>query len=1023
MSSKKNKFQNTYEEYIAKIKKLSTREDFDPDKIINNSFFTSHIAKGSEKYKLYTLNNILDNKEIAKNDQQYNENEITEINNRFKNPKYLTVINYNSFKLFKYFGIENIEQLCEHFNINLEQLKLKHNQYIDMLKFIPFTIQEIRIFINLPENHKIFVKEMAMPLNINNFCIAVDMKGKEIELNKQLEILLLQERLEKESKLAQEKEKEWKVKLAAFKKQALTLADLYPLLNNPYVVAIINKKSTKACTIETLAKYFKLSIDLLEYESQKTKLLTEYCSGKNRSIHNMNIEQILHITPTELKHWKVIGRLVPTETREFRKWGKTLESDYFTVDYLALITPADIAQWRMKDQLMKKQIKQSKKITENKLSMKNNKTIANEKTITSKKEVVQPVMLSNNDIAKMIKLIKSAQTQGFIYKNDKWYKFTTLNIEGYPIKQLIEIKLKNEVETYLSNEEQLLSELTIANIDIVKEENKLSTKIENYDLTIEVKTKLLKHLSEYTNKISEVDFNPNTVDKTIEAHLAVFLQIRQKQKIITDLKIEQYETGYPLARQLNRNIKIIVGPTNSGKTYEALQHLMKASSGAYLAPLRLLAMEIYDKLNASGVPCNLITGEERIIVPGAMHTSSTIEMMNENKEIEVAIIDEFQMLDDSQRGWAWTSAMVGVPAKTVYVIGNEQKLNTSIKLYEHLGETCEVIKKERFNKLNFIDQLVDISHLRKGDALIAFSRKDILSYATLLREKKYKVSIIYGALSPEVRRKQADLFNSGQTDIVISTDAIGMGLNLPIKRIIFATISKYDGQSVRQLQTSELLQIAGRAGRYGLHEEGFVGLLSNKVNDTHAMNVLKTKLKGVVGDSYQKIQIAPTEWHINIISETLKTKDLGKILLYFTSLRYNSIYETANLEQMVLLYSHIKYIVKDIPLNEQAHLITAPVELHNEDLVEYYVEIVSDIVKGQPIRFVTDNYYDLESAELENKKLTIYAWLSFYYNNLDTYNINDERNLLSSFIQKRLRQENNYGFSRMIEPKQHYNDY
>lgn len=624
--------------------------------------------------------------------------------------------------------------------------------------------------------------------------------------------------------------------------------------------------------------------------------------------------------------------------------------------------------------------------------------------------------------AQTIKLLKHAQAHDFFYKYDKWHKIIHLTVDSHLVKQIVEIKLKNAIEFYV-NEKDLLQDLQEVNIDLIKEEQKIVAKIDSYDIPLEIKQKLLVYLSDYTYKLSNIDFSTHTITKAIESHLAVFLQLRQKQKIITDLKIDKYETGYPLARSLHRNIKIIVGPTNSGKTYEALQHLMQAQSGCYLAPLRLLAMEIYDKLNAAGVPCNLITGEERIIIPGAMHSASTIEMMNSEKMVEVAIIDEFQMLDDSARGWAWTSAMVGVPANNVYVIGNEQKLNTALKLYSSLGENCEVIKKERFNKLLLIDKPVDLSHLRKGDALIAFSRKDILSYATVLRKRNYKVSIIYGALSPEVRRRQADLFNSGKTDIVISTDAIGMGLNLPIKRIIFATINKYDGMVVRKLQTSELLQIAGRAGRYGLHEEGFVGLLNNKVNDFNAMTALRKMLAANVGVSQKKLQIAPTDWHINIIAQTLKTQDLGKILLYFTSLRYNSIYETANLEQMVALYGFIKYTVKNLPLKEQYHLITAPVELHNTELVEYYQDLVKAIVEKEALRFVTDNYYDLESAETENKKLTIYAWLSFYYENLDNYNINEERNTLSTFIQGRLKQENNYGFSKMIEPKQNYKDY
>ncbi|MES1987037.1 MAG: DEAD/DEAH box helicase, partial [Pseudomonadota bacterium] len=125
---------------------------------------------------------------------------------------------------------------------------------------------------------------------------------------------------------------------------------------------------------------------------------------------------------------------------------------------------------------------------------------------------------------------------------------------------------------------------------------------------------------------------------------------------------QHYAKSFTQARLLNRHHHFYLGPTNSGKTYQALIALEKAKSGVYLAPLRLLAMEIRDRLVAAGVPCNLITGEERVLMAGAQHTASTIEMMNPSKIIDVAIIDEIQMLQDTDRGSAWTAALVGVPA-------------------------------------------------------------------------------------------------------------------------------------------------------------------------------------------------------------------------------------------------------------------------------------------------------------------------------------------------------------------------
>lgn len=793
--------------------------------------------------------------------------------------------------------------------------------------------------------------------------------------------------------------KENKELLKIFKKRKnLTLVEIYPLLENKYISQILGKNNL---SIIDLAKYFKIPTKISQYESRQEELLKKYCRGKDKCIHNMHIQEILSITESELKRWKEEKRIIPTESRSFRKWGKTLYSDYFAVDYISLISPEDIHSWRIEYQLKKSQ--KSKSNIELTTKNKNSK--------------------KSTDI---VSLIKQVESKDFIYINNKFYYKFDLNINNHNIKQLIFIKLNKEIHQY-ETFDILLKNLNQSKglISIAKEEKKLMNKIEKYNLDEGTKEKLLKSLSEITNNISLKDFSPTTVNKTIEKNLEIFLKIQQKQQIIKELKIEEYELGFPLARALNRKIKLIVGPTNSGKTFEALQQLMKAKSGVYLAPLRLLAMEIYDKLNAAGIPCNLITGEEKILIDGANHTASTIEMINLNKVVDVAIIDEFQMLDDPQRGWAWTSAIIGVPAKNLYIIGNEQKLCSTIKLYEYLKEDYEIIKKERFNQLNFIPELIPLNELKAGDALIAFSRRDVLSYATLLRQNKYRVSVIYGALSPEVRRKQAELFNSGKTDIVVSTDAIGMGLNLPIKRIVFATLNKFDGEQIRELTSSEFLQIAGRAGRYGIHEEGFVGLLKNKVNNPTTLKSMSWLLNSSINLSNNKFQVAPTNWHINIISNILKSKNLSNILQCFTNLDYNSLYQAANLENIISLYEFIKKDVESLSLEEKYHLSTAPIELHNEELIIFYKFLLKKIIDKRNYTFSSEDYYDLESAELENKKLSIFLWLSFHYKNLDTINIERERNNLCFFIEKQLVKEKSHGFTKMIEPniESFFNDF
>jgi ATP-dependent RNA helicase SUPV3L1/SUV3 len=228
--------------------------------------------------------------------------------------------------------------------------------------------------------------------------------------------------------------------------------------------------------------------------------------------------------------------------------------------------------------------------------------------------------------------------------------------------------------------------------------------------------------------------------------------------------MKEREERYPLARQLKRQHHFYIGPTNSGKTYQAIQALIAAPSGLYLAPLRLLAMEIRDKLTLAGVPCNLVTGEERDMVDGARHTASTIEMMNPSIEVAVAVIDEVQMLQDPDRGSAWTAALIGAPAREVFICGSNAVTDLCIRAIESLDENFDITHCERMTPLvlepdslcgSIYSKLKVRDQLQKGDAIIAFSRKDVLTLSARFRQWGFSVASIYGALSPEVRRHES----------------------------------------------------------------------------------------------------------------------------------------------------------------------------------------------------------------------------------------------------------------------------
>jgi ATP-dependent RNA helicase SUPV3L1/SUV3 len=288
--------------------------------------------------------------------------------------------------------------------------------------------------------------------------------------------------------------------------------------------------------------------------------------------------------------------------------------------------------------------------------------------------------------------------------------------------------------------------------------------------------------------------------------------------------LDRYAAHFRTARSLNRRITLVTGPTNSGKSYTALNALAQAESGLALAPLRLLAHEFREALAARGVEASLATGEERIPVPSSRHLAATVEMCPFYNPVDVAVIDEAQMLFDTDRGAAWTAAIMGAPARHLYVLGAPDCIPMVRRIAELCGDPLDEISLERKSPLRAAAQPVKLTDLTAGDALIAFSRREVLDLRAALMQHGRRVAVVYGALSPEVRRAEAQRFNSGGADILIATDAIGMGLNLSIKRVVFAALKKFDGKQTRDLTVQEVKQIGGRAGRYGKHEVGTVAV-------------------------------------------------------------------------------------------------------------------------------------------------------------------------------------------------------
>ncbi|KAG8315092.1 ATP-dependent RNA helicase supv3l1, mitochondrial [Homalodisca vitripennis] len=242
---------------------------------------------------------------------------------------------------------------------------------------------------------------------------------------------------------------------------------------------------------------------------------------------------------------------------------------------------------------------------------------------------------------------------------------------------------------------------------------------------------------------------------------------------------------YPNARSLNRRIIFHAGPTNSGKTYHALERYFSAKSGVYCGPLKLLASEVFKKANDRGVPCDLITGEERKFVNGednpARHVSCTVEMTSVNMPYEVAVIDEIQMMRDPGRGWAWTRALLGVAAEEIHVCGEEGAVDLVKYIAATTGEDVEVCKYKRLTELTLeSSSLGSLNNVRPGDCIVCFSKNDIYTVSRGIEARGMEVAVIYGGLPPGTKLAQAQKFNDPDNPckVLVATDAIGMGLNL-----------------------------------------------------------------------------------------------------------------------------------------------------------------------------------------------------------------------------------------------------
>ena len=449
------------------------------------------------------------------------------------------------------------------------------------------------------------------------------------------------------------------------------------------------------------------------------------------------------------------------------------------------------------------------------------------------------------------------------------------------------------------------------------------------------------------------------------------------------INLAEYPASFEVARRIKRKFIALLGPTNSGKTHQAIEALAKAPSGVYLAPLRLLALENYERLQAMqqhGRPLavSLVTGEERRLEPGATHVASTVEMLDTRTPVDVAVIDEIQMLADRDRGSAWTAAVCGAPAHIVYLVGAPEARRAIEVLAARLDCELEVHVLKRKGPLSMEDSPVrKLTGLRRGDAIICFSRREVLMWRDNVTEAGLSVATVYGNLSPEVRRAQAQRFRDGAADVVVGTDAIAMGLNMPIARIVMTTSVKYNGYEEEEIPAALARQIAGRAGRFGVHEEGLVAGF-----DTETHNVMRSLLREKpVPLKTTGFAVAPTLEHLHRISAVTNEHGLAKLLKRFVhnidvpdGFFYPRItedqFERAAWLDMLPLSVAEKFALSLVPISAKVHSLQHAWESWATALAHKKITHLKP--ENNPV-----HYMNLQEAEDACRLYSAYAWLAY----------------------------------------------
>ena len=480
--------------------------------------------------------------------------------------------------------------------------------------------------------------------------------------------------------------------------------------------------------------------------------------------------------------------------------------------------------------------------------------------------------------------------------------------------------------------------------------------------TKRIKQELLKReLDEQERYINRLEREKTKKEKQEERTQQL---IKKTSEVIDPITQEIYSMWF---NNNSTEYIINVGPTNSGKTHKAVDELMKSGDGVYLSPLRLLAFENYEKINELGYPCDLFTGEDKVI-NGSSLSSRTTEMMDYKNEYDVVILDECFLIGDVNRGKSWLKVILEAKCRKMYLITSNEGLYILEEILTKLNRKYTINQFTRLTPLTFSDKKYNIKKIKPKTVFITFSRVDVLLQKATLEEKGHNVSVLYGNLPPEVKKQQIKKFINGETDVCVSTDVIGMGVNLPCDNVCFLNNRKFDGVEVRELTSTEIKQIGGRAGRYGFSEEGTI----------YCYGFSSSSFIKKFNDPAEDIKRAYLPINIDIVSKLPQNTLHGKLSFY---------------EKLDLTPDELKHIISPEQTDTYLELLTKnqtleKLEIHTawrllnlpvtESSLNYWSVITERVYSELPVVYRPSKItkpkdtYQLKSVEDELKRVDLF---------------------------------------------------